>query len=393
MNDAQGVVGVGLVGVGWMGQALAQRVASHPRARLAAVHQRDESKARAALTAIGQADVPYEASYEALIARPDVDAVFLCGPNSTHGPQAIAALEAGKHVFCEKPAATRFDEWDRQLQLADARPDLVTFVDYILNFDTLETRLAEMVAAGAFGKLTQVQINYRHPVNIAGDKAWKLSREVMGDAIGMGVIHSLSVMLRLMQSQATPASVFATSMPAQSRPFEADPIWNIQITFDNGACGFCFGNIDTGNGYDAYHSLYGTKGAFVFDSGLDRPQKIRYWSEMDTAGKWIYPLDPERCRREGAEPWPPDTTTPDSGNVIDHQTQVCVDHFLGCILAKRQSFLSFRNSAPVAEVGWAAQMSAALGRPIKLPLDRDEARSFFAGSNTNAADPTTHGAA
>lgn len=384
MGDQRDVVGVGLVGAGWMGQALARSVAKHPQANLVAVHQRDQHKAKAALEAIGQSQVPYVASYEAMLERPDVDAVFLCGPNATHGTQAIAAMEAGKHVFCEKPAATRYDEWERQLELAQAHPDLVTFVDYILNFDTLETRLADMVAAGAFGTLTQVQVNYRHPVNIAGDKAWKLSRAVMGDAIGMGIVHSLSVMLRLMESQARPVSVFATSMPAQVRPFEPEPIWNIQIAFDSGACGFCFGNIDSGNGYDAYHSLYGTKGAFVFDSGLDRPQKIRYWSDSDTAGRWIYPLDMERCRREGAEAWPAETTTPDSGDVINHQTQTCVDHFMACVLEKRQSFLSFANSATVAEVGWAAQMSAVLGHPVALPLDRKQAKAFFAEHGAQA---------
>ena len=371
-------INVAFVGAGWMGQALLRAVAANPVAHVASLHQRDPAKAKAALTALGLDDVRYVARFEDLLEDPAVDAVFLCGPNHTHGAQAIAALEHGKHVFCEKPAATRFADWARQIELAEARPDLVTFVDYLLNFDTLEKKLAAMVANGELGTVTQIQVNYRHPVNIAGDKAWKLSREVMGDAIGMGVVHSLSVMLRHMSSQARPMSVFATKMAAQVRPFEAEPIWNIQIAFDNGACGFCFGNIDSGNGYDAYHSLYGTKGALVFESGLDRPRKIRYWSESGTGGKWVYPLDAERCAAEGAQAWPADTTTPDSGDVIHHQTHACVDHFLGCIAEGKQSFLSFANSAAVAEVGWAAQMSAELGRPIALPLDRASAQTFFA---------------
>jgi antitoxin component of RelBE/YafQ-DinJ toxin-antitoxin module len=44
-------------------------------------------------------------------------------------------------------------------------------------------------------------VNYRHPINIAEDKVWKLSREIMGDAIGMGIIHALSVMLNIMAAQ------------------------------------------------------------------------------------------------------------------------------------------------------------------------------------------------
>ena len=58
-------------------------------------------------------------------------------------------------------------------------------------------------------------------------------------------------------------------MGAQVRDFEPPPIWNILVRFDNGATGFCFGNIDSGNGYDAYHNLFGTKGAFIFDSQID----------------------------------------------------------------------------------------------------------------------------
>lgn len=378
-------VRVGFVGAGWMGQALMKRVVAHPRARVVALHQRDEGRARAALQAVGLEEAPYVASFEELLRNPVIDALFLCGPNGTHGPQAIAALEAGKHVFCEKPAATEYEDWRRQVELAAQRPELVTLVDYILYFDKLEQRLLEMVRRDELGTITQAQVNYRHPINIAGGKAWKLSREQMGDAIGMGVIHSLSVLLRLMSLQSPPVSVFATSMPAQVRPFEPHPIWNIQITFANGACGFCFGNIDNSNGYDAYHALHGTKGALVFDSGLDRPQKVRYWSEAVTDGKWVYPLDPERCRREGAEPWPPDTTTPDSGDVINHQTGAVVDHFIECVLERRQSPLSFTHSAGVAELSWAALMSAALGRPVPLPLDQEEASRFFAGRAVTSA--------
>lgn len=378
MTQATRTVNVGFVGAGWMGQALLKRLASHPHARVAGLHQRNADNARKALDELGLDQVPFVASYDQLLEDPAVDAVFLCGPNATHGQQAIDAMRAGKHVFCEKPAATDYSHWREQLELARKHPELITFVDYLLNFDTLESRLDEMVRRDAFGTLTQVQVNYRHPVNIAGDKAWKLRKDIMGDAIGMGIVHSLSVMLRLMANQARPTSVYATSMPAQVRPFEPEPIWNIQITFDNGATGFCFGNIDSGNGYDAYHNLYGTKGAFIFDSGLDRPQKIRYWSESDTDGKWVYPLDPDRCQREDAEPWPADTTTPDSGDVINHQTAQCVDHFLDCILEGKQSFLSFDNAAVVAEVGWAAQVSAGLGQPVTLPLDDELARKYFA---------------
>ena len=204
----------------------------------------------------------------------------------------------------------------------------------------------------------------------------------MGDAIGMGIIHSLSVMLNIMAEQgARPVRVYATSSKIHTREFEIPAIWNLHIEFSNGAAGLCFGNVDQANGYDAYHNIHGTDGGLIFDSYLDRPQKVRFWSKGTTEGRWVYPLDEERCEREEQEEhgWPADTSTPDSGDVMEHQTGECVAHFLDCIRKGEQSFLSFANSSAVADLGWAAQISAAERVPVDLPLDVARAKKFFEG--------------
>ena len=370
---------VGFVGLGWMGSVLLRRLTERDDVQIAAVLEKNADRGREVLADLGLPDSLMADSYSDIVKNPDIDAVFIVSPNSFHGTQTIQAAEAGKHVFCEKPAATIFSEFRRQIELDRANPNLITFVDYIMNFDTMENHLRQMVAEGRLGQLTQIQVNYRHPVNIAGDKVWKLRKDVMGDAIGMGIIHALSVIVNLAASQAKPVAVYATSMPAAVRGFEAHPVWNIVIKFDNGATGFCFGNIDNSNGYDAYHNIYGTEGGFIFDSQLDRPQKVRYWSRQSAAGEWVYPLDAERCKTQGLEKlaWPADTTTPDSGNVIDHQTGTCVGHFIDCVKAGRKSPLGFAASAIVGEISWAAQMSAATGKEIPLPLNWDQAQEFF----------------
>jgi len=280
------LVRIGFVGAGWMGRALLKRLADHPSAKVVALHQRDEGRAMEPLAAVGLRDTEFVADYGQLLDRSDVDAVFLCNPKAHHGPQSITALKAGKHVFCEKPSAIELDDHLRQVDLAAARPELVTFVDYILLFDTFEQWVRDMVAAGEFGAVTQLQVNYRHGVNIDGDKAWKLKREVMGDAIGMGIIHAVSCVVFLMHPQTRPVNVFATAMPAQVRPFEPDPIWNIVIGFDNGATGVMLGDIDSGDGYDAYHNLKGTAGGLVFDSQLERPSKVRMWRRGVHSDRW-----------------------------------------------------------------------------------------------------------
>jgi len=364
---------VGFVGAGWMGATQLRRLSEREDVRVRMLCETNPQRGREVLDALRLNDTLLVQDYDALVRDDEIDAVWLVSPNAFHGPQSIAALNADKHVFCEKPAATSFADHRRQIALARAKPHLKTFVDYILYFDSFEQRLRDMVASGAFGTVTQMQVNYRHPVNIVDDKAWKLRRQMMGDAIGMGINHAVSVVLLAMAAQARPVSVYATSMSAQVRRFEADPIWNIQLRFDNDAAAFIFGNIDSCNGYDAYHSVYGAEGALIFDSLVDRPNKVRLWSRGVNGGKWVYPLDAERCAADGVAPWPADTTTPDSGDVVEHQTGACVDHFIRCIREDRQSPLSFIHSAAVAEVGWAAQVSAQTGKPVALPLDHDEA--------------------
>ena len=373
-------VRVGFVGVGWMGQALLGQLARRGDVEIVGVFEPNATQGRSVLEQLGLPLAVLVDDFAKLTENPSIDCVWVVSPNGFHGGQTLQAMRAGKHVFCEKPAATEFADFRRQIDLEKADPSLITMVDYILYFDTMERLVRGMVAEGQFGKVTQVQVNYRHPINIAGEKAWKLKQRVMGDAIGMGVVHGLSAMVYLMAPQANPVEVYATNLPAQVRPFEAEPIWNILLRFDDGATGFCFGNIDSGNGYDAAHSIFGTEGAFLFDSLTDWPGQVRYWSNKATKGQWVWPLDPRRCAEGGfaSLAWPADATTPSSGDVMKHQTAATVEHFIQCVKSGTKSPLSFVNSSMVAEIGWAAQMSAALHRPVALPLDLEEAGAFFA---------------
>ncbi len=357
-----------------MGSVQLKRLTERDDVEVVALFEVNKERGTEVLKNVGLSPSLLVSDYYDIINNKDIDAIWLVSPNSFHAPQAIAAMKACKHVFSEKPAATTFSDFCKEIELERANPKLITFVDYILYFDSMEHHLRDMVSKGEFGDITQIQINYRHPVNITGDKVWKLNKNIMGDAIGMGINHAISVMIFAMAPQAKPVSVYASSTPAKVRGFEVDPIWAITIHFDNGATGFCFGNIDNGNGYDAFHNFYGTEGAFIFDSQIDRPYKVRYWSNKTTNGKWIRPLDKSNS---GELAWPDDTTTPDSGNVVEHQTGAAVGHFIDCVKNKTKSPLSFVNSQIIAEIGWAAQMSAKLKQPVSLPLDWTEAKKFF----------------
>jgi len=354
-----------------------QRICERKDTAIIALFEKNYQRGREVLKNLGLSEHLLVSDYNDIINNNDIDAVWLVSPNSFHGPQSIVAMQAGKHVFCEKPASTKFTDFCKQIELEKANPKLITFVDYLMNFSPMEIRICQMVRENKFGKITQIQINYRHPINIAGDKIWKLDQNIMGDALGMGIIHSISAMVNAMSPQTKPVGVFALSLPAQVRPFQSDPIWNLLLRFDNGAVGFCAGNIDNANGYDAYHNIHGTKGGLIFDSYLERTHKIRLWSEDIANGRWIRALDKSDA---GEFAWPDDTATPDSGNVVEHQTEACVGHFIDCIKNKTQSPLSFVNSQVIAEIGWAAQISTKTHKEIRLPLDLSEAATFFENS-------------
>ena len=370
---------VGFVGAGWMGSVHLKRLSERNNADILALYETNRERGKNVLEELKLPQEILTDSYDDILKNNSIDAVWLVSPNSFHGKQAIQAMKAGKHVFCEKPAATDIGDFYREIDTESASISLKTFVDYILYFDPMEQKLIKMVESGEFGTVTQIQANYRHPVNITGDKTWKLKKSIVGDAIGMGIIHAISSIVFLMKSQSEPVSVYAKSMRSQVRGFEAEPVWTIIINFKNGATGTCLGNIDYGNGYDAYHNIFGTKGGFIFDSQQDNRAKVRYWSENTTGKHWIFPIDGQRCREEGFGElaWPKDMSMPDSGDVIEHQTGAAVDHFLNCIESGKASPLSFANSRLIGEIGWAAQISALTGREVSLPLDREKAKSIL----------------
>jgi predicted dehydrogenase len=118
-------IGVGMVGYAFMGRAhslawnTVDRVFDVPlRPRLAAICGRDQAAAAATAGRFGWAAA--ETDWRALIARDDVQLVDICAPGDLHAPIAIAALEAGKHVLCEKPLANTLAEAEAMKAAADA---------------------------------------------------------------------------------------------------------------------------------------------------------------------------------------------------------------------------------------------------------------------------------
>jgi len=121
---------------------------------VAAVAARDGSRARAFAAKHGIAHV--HESYEALLADPDIDAVYNPLPNGLHGKWTRAALDAGKHVLCEKPFTANADEAREVADLA-AKSDRVVMEAFHYRYHPMTLRTEQIIASGVIGKLQRVE--------------------------------------------------------------------------------------------------------------------------------------------------------------------------------------------------------------------------------------------
>jgi predicted dehydrogenase len=125
------------------------------RGELAAVASLTPGKAEALAAPYG-GGVRLHASYEALLADPGVDAIYIPLPNHQHVEWTAKCLEAGKHVLCEKPIALGAEEIDGLIALRD-RTGLVAAEAFMVTHHPQWVRARELVRDGAIGRLRQVQ--------------------------------------------------------------------------------------------------------------------------------------------------------------------------------------------------------------------------------------------
>ncbi len=120
------------------------------------------------------------AGYEALLADPEVDAVYISLPNGMHVDWSIRALHAGKHVLCEKPLTRHAAQAERAFDAADASGRLLMEA-FMWRHNPQTRRLAELVGEGAIGELRLVRAAFSFPLGDGGDP--RLSPELEGGAL------------------------------------------------------------------------------------------------------------------------------------------------------------------------------------------------------------------
>ena len=141
--------------------ALVNPAKRNSEVEVAAVAARDASRGQAFAAKHGIPRV--HDSYDALIADPNLDAVYIPLPNGLHGRWTRAALAAGKHVLCEKPFTANAAEAREIAELA-ANSDRVVMEAFHYRYHPLTRRAEEIIASGELGKLRRVEAAFCFPL-------------------------------------------------------------------------------------------------------------------------------------------------------------------------------------------------------------------------------------
>ncbi len=272
---------VGIVGLGLMGQQRARNVAQLGQHRLVAVYDPDE---RRAASLSGEIDYQIESAYQSLVERDDLDVVMIAVPHSKSREIAVAAFQAGNHVFCEKPLGRDMRDCNAIMRAAE-RACLRLGVGFNYRFYPGIREARRRIANGDLGTPTHLRCVMGHGGRPGMESEWKTSKSQCGGGAlldpGIHIIDLINYLVGPIRDGA--ASLFRS-------------FWEIDVE-DN-----AFVNLDTEAGCIAqvHISISEWKSVFALDIlgtdgeirvrgrsgfyGAQSIQFVRRWGWMDGNG-------------------------------------------------------------------------------------------------------------
>lgn len=294
---------IAMIGNGFMGAAHSQGWRTAPRffdlpahPEMAVVVGRNPEKNAQLAQTWGWAEASED--FEAVIARDDIDVVDIVTPGHLHADMAIAALEAGKHVLCEKPLANTVDEAQQMAAAAEkaAANGVFAMVGFTYRRVPAASFARDLVARGAVGEIRQVRGQYLQdwlsdaeaPLTWRMDKS-KAGSGALGD-IGAHAVDlaqfitgmSLESVSGVMETFVKERPVLAEgqglsgSAGTERGPVTVDDYASFNARFDSGALGnFEATRFATGRKNALRIEVSGDKGAILFD--LEDMNAVQYY--------------------------------------------------------------------------------------------------------------------
>ncbi len=202
-------VNIGVIGCGGMGMSLLRKLlACDQRLRVTALFDPDSRSIAKARAELG--DSPKVcADYHEIVSMPDIQWVMIASWNSRHCEQVVAAFEAGKHVFCQKPLALNLDECLRMLD-AWQRSGKLFNIGFTLRYSPHYRKIKQLIADGNIGSLISMEFNetldFNHGGYIMGD--WRRLRKHAGTHLLEKCCHDVDLVNWIVASRAARVASF-----------------------------------------------------------------------------------------------------------------------------------------------------------------------------------------
>ncbi|WP_114854760.1 Gfo/Idh/MocA family protein [Brachybacterium sp. YJGR34] len=281
-------LGIAMIGYAFMGRAHSQAwrtVAAAfdvPEIARRVIVGRDEDAVAEAAHRLDWEE--HSTDWRAVIAREDIDVVDICTPGFLHAEIAIAALEAGKHVLCEKPLANDTAEAEAMVRAAEAATarGQVAALGFTYRRIPALALARQFVQDGKLGEIRQLRAAYLQDwlVDAEAPMSWRLRKESAGSgALGDIGSHAIDQIQHLAGQRVTAVrGRLATLVPERPGPDGPEPVtvddaaW-ASLELDGGAVASVeVSRMATGAKNQLTVEVYGTRGALRFD--LENPNEL-----------------------------------------------------------------------------------------------------------------------
>lgn len=294
--------------------------------------------------------VPGYTDYREMIAREKLDAVVVVTPNFAHAQPTIDALEAGLHVYCEKPMARTLSEAERMMQAVHKSQSRLQ-IGYCLRTSLLYTTAHKLVRDGWCGEVLWCQLDYLRPPWTTLEH-WKLHKSKSGGNIVHEGCHYVDFLRWVVGKKVTEVHTFAPPVRAQGYDGVLDS-FHLNLRFDSGAVGGMSWTHLCGGTQRFHYAFVGSHGAIYCDMEARTMQLVKH--EVDENGG-VHSLRVVEEKDYSHLDW----------HELGHNTTACRADFFHRILNCEPQLIPVEESFETERICHAAEQSAMEQRAIAL---------------------------
>ena len=340
-------VKVGLVGAGWIGQHHGANVAKNPHAELAAICDADTVKAGAFAEKLGVKARIY-GTLDEMLKQDDIRTVVIASPNAAHAEQSVAAAQARRNFYVEKPLAITLEDC-RKVAAAARAAGVKSAMGYHRRFNPLVLHARSLMAEGKLGDLVLAESDYFHfvPGNL-DIWNWLGDEKVAGSLIHAGTGHNIDL-LRFFAGEVAEVSCFKDVRMPRKIQVRTEDIAIINLRFESGVLGRVGLFLGPILPFTFTLRLFGTKGSL--DNNRLWLDSIPDFAETGREGDFI----------QLPRSWVPDNVQ----GGISETWKACLDCFIDDVRLGRPSSNDAAGGFQTAAVCFAALEAAASGKTVK----------------------------